>query len=405
MEDFNGMEELGKPKMVVLAGPNGSGKSTVTRGLRQSEEFPHNYINADDITKTLEAPVADRATRDRYAAIIEPNMPDLPWYAQIAKLEKRLTQEEVGGYLAGGVERTDLRNAFGAILADDQRKQALAGHGDFAFETVMSTQGKLAMFDEARNKGYDVDMVFVTTESSLINRQRVLNRVQEGGHAVEPEKIVERYNRAMGMLPAALGMVDTASVYDNSYSHPVLVATKQNGVITFPELQAPKYEHDPTKPGSRDLAEWSHKEEWDSQLRDMSQWVKEKIQAPVEARQASMDSLKDTHKNIEHASIEDKSATHGRIVLINDVHVLQYDREREKFVVHDRSLLTPGVIPALESARDSGKDVNIAYEYGPDSKLVDQNKALHQTPELTQASLDKYMFDPSSREEPKPRHI
>lgn len=387
MEEFDGQEQHGRPRMLVLAGPNGSGKSTVTRGLEKSGQMPENYINADDIAKALDKPIADGATRDRYAAVIAPGLPELPWYAQVWNMGAKLTPETISSRLEQGEGNVNLRNGYAAILAEDQRKESLRGGGDFAFETVMSTQGKLAMFDEAHGKGYDVDMVFVTTESSLINKQRVLNRVQEGGHAVDPDKIVERYNRAMGMLPAALERVDTASVFDNSHEKPVLIARKENGHIVFPEVNMAN--------GEQQAA-----------VREFQTGIREKI----EARQHDFESLtgqyaERTGKPIERTSVEQGAETYGRVVAITDHHVLQYDRENEKFVAHDRTLMTPGVIPNLQHAMDESRDVMVHYAYGGDSKLVDQNKALHHTPDLTQASLDKYMFDPSSREEPKPRHM
>ncbi len=404
MEDFNGLEQADKPKMVVLAGPNGSGKSTVTKGLREAPEFPGNYINADDVAVTLRQPDNDAESRQHKAAIIEPNMPDLPWYAQIAKFEKRLTQDEIAGYLENGVERTDLRNAFAAILADDKRKESLRGGEDFAFETVMSTQGKLAMFDEARNKGYDVEMVFVTTESAEINKQRVLNRVQQGGHNVDPDKIVERYNRAMTMLPAALEMVDSAEVYDNTFSKPMLVARKRDGVVEFPELEAPALVGPRGPVGSQDLDAWLDKEEQAAQLHEVNEWVRTTIREPVEARQKSFADIQEKFPGAQRASIEQGSEVYGRVLAINDVHVLQHDRDNNRYVVHDRSTLSPGLVAKLETAMHDAKDVTVAYNYGSDSKLVDQSKTLDKTI-MGRHELDQYLFDPGSREEPKPKQM
>lgn len=392
------MEPFDKPKMVVLAGPNGSGKSTVTEGLRRAPEFPANYINADDVAVTLRQPDPDPVSRQRKAEIIEPNMPDLPWYAQIVKLEKRLTQGEIADYMENGVQRTDLRNAFAAILADDKRKEALNDGGDFAFETVMSTQGKLAMFDEARKKGFEVDMTFVTTESSEINKQRVLNRVQGGGHGVDPDKIVERYDRAMAMLPAALQMVDTANVYDNTFSKPMLVARKlADGTIEFPE---PKLPVSSDHIGSIDMDKWVDNE----QLREVKDWVRTNIQEPVEARTRSFDDIKDKFPGVQRASIEHGSEVYGRVLMINDVHVLQHDRDNNRYVVHDRSTLSRGLETKLEAAMHDGKDVTIAYNYGPDSKLVDQSKTLDKTL-IGKHELDQYMSDPLMRDEPRPRQM
>lgn len=402
MEDFPQQQQAQDraPRMTILAGPNGSGKSTVTAGLMQDPEFPaQRYVNADDIARTLERPIADPDTRRAYAQTIAPNMPELPALGKIWYMGSRMSEGQIETELERGVSNTQMRNAFAAILADDQRKQYVAADNkaDFAFETVMSTQGKLALFDEAKKNGFQVDMVFVTTEDAAINQQRVLNRVAQGGHGVDPDKIAERYHRAMDMLPAALQMVDTASVYDNSHHGPVLIARKQDGQIEFPEIQKPQVADQATQ------AKWDR--DWDQAregLLGLQVSLREKVQALQQDAQELRDHPSRQGKAFEQASIQQGSENIGRVVDITQRHVLQYDYEDQRFVLHDRSLLTPGAIPKLQEAMQSGTEVNLTYQYGPDSKLVDQGRTLNQTPIMGQRELDQYMFDPSSRESPKP---
>ena len=49
------------PMMVVFAGPNGSGKSTINREFLNNPNsgFKGEYINADDIAKSLERDIPD----------------------------------------------------------------------------------------------------------------------------------------------------------------------------------------------------------------------------------------------------------------------------------------------------------------------------------------------------------
>lgn len=405
MEDFpqhvNGDQAQARaPRMTILAGPNGSGKSTVTRGLEQDPEFPAaRYVNADEIAKILENPVADADTRRAYAQTIAPNMPELPMMGKIWYGGARMSEGQIERELERGVSNTQMRNAFAAILADDQRQQYVNApqKADFAFETVMSTQGKLALFDDARHKGFQVDMVFVTTENAAINQQRVLNRVQQGGHGVDPDKIAERYQRAMDMLPAALQRVDTASVYDNSHHGPVLIAKKEDGQIVFPEIQKPQVDNPVTQ------GKWDR--DWD-QVRESLVEMQGKLRDNVRALEQDAQDLRE-HPNrqgkaFEQAGIQQGSETIGRVVDITQRHVLQYDYEDQRFVLHDRSLLTPGAMPKLQEAMQSGTEVNLTYQYGPDSKLANQGRTLEQTPMMGQRELDQYLFDPNTRESPKP---
>lgn len=323
----------GDKRMVVFAGPNGSGKSTVTGALMEEPGFPANYINADEIQKKL----------------------DPQAYPQLAQ-----------------------RELLAANMAKEQRQAAVNGDASFAFETVMSTPVHLATFDQAREKGFKVDMVFVTTEDSRINLQRVDNRVQQGGHGVAPEKIVERYDRAMNMLPIALEKADTAKVYDNSHvirkvnelgevsfepAPPFLVAEKKDGKVVFPALEKP---------------DWMPQRDFD----DMQAWVDKTIREPVQARERSLEAIHTAqHRtnpdaSVSIADIQEGRATSGRIIGIDDVHVLQHSRADGNYVAHDRALISPGMLPALEKARDEGRDVNVVYQYDGGGKLMDQTQTL-----------------------------
>jgi predicted ABC-type ATPase len=167
----------------VFAGPNGSGKTTTRDSFLK--DFKGVYINADDIAASL---------KDQY-----------PDYEQ--------------------------RNLLAANMAEEKRKQCLATGQSFAFETVMSTAEKVALMSEARERGFKIALVFVTTRSADINVSRVHDRVAKNGHPVEESKIRSRYDSAMSLLPSALDQADKAFVFDNSAMSaarptPALVATK-----------------------------------------------------------------------------------------------------------------------------------------------------------------------------------
>ena len=293
------------PTMVVLAGPNGSGKSTITRELRESEHFPKNYINADDIAVTL---------KERY--------PD-----------------------------ENLRNLHAANMAEDQRKAAVNGDKPFAFETVMSTPGKLALFDEAHTKGFGVDLVFVTTESAQINKVRVENRAALGGHSVDGAKIVERYERAMGLLPAAVEKADTAHIYDNTGKKPMLVAEKHpDGHMSYP------------------LGEQT------------PAWVVERLQKPLEQREKSRAELAAMAEQVKPGSSSmmvdadiGRGLTYkGLVAKTTDSHVMQFVPGHEsghaKLVVHDRSVAPTGDYASLSRPEHRGTQVEIGYAFGADGK-------------------------------------
>jgi predicted ABC-type ATPase len=148
-----------RPVALVFAGPNGSGKSTVTAGV----PIIGAYVNADDIKKQL------------------------------------------------GVSDMDA-----AKLAEAQRRALLENDADFTFETVLSTDRNLLLLKEASKRGYDVQCLYVLTRNPEINVARVKRRVLGGGHSVPKEKIKERYQQALALLPELVKICDFLAVYDNS---------------------------------------------------------------------------------------------------------------------------------------------------------------------------------------------
>lgn len=281
------------PRMIVLAGPNGSGKSTVTGGLMQAPEFPALYINADDISRTELGHIRDESAR----------------------------------------------NLEAANLAEARRRSAIENGHAFAFETVLSTPGKLALFDEARANNFSVELIFVTTSDPSINRERVSLRVAKGGHYVDPEKIGERYERAMRLLPSAVSKADYAEVFDNSSSDgpPVLVALKVGEHLDYDD--------------------------------NGLSWVRMRMVEPFAARSASRDKLcAALDQRVPGATVTDATIAFGQqyygvVEGVTDHHVLQAT-EGKGFVMHDRALC-----PATQTFI-IGQASTISYAFGPDGKHV-----------------------------------
>lgn len=173
-------------RAIVFAGPNGSGKSTITTAMIATPAlFNCECIHADYIARSLEK--------------------DIPDYTQ--------------------------RNIEAANIAGERRLAAFKEHRAVVFETVMSTPEKFALTTHAKAQGYKVTLVFVTTDDPEKNVQRVINRVSQGGHRVEPDAIRDRYAKTMGLLSAALDHADYARIDDNSSIIPMVVAVKQGAQL------------------------------------------------------------------------------------------------------------------------------------------------------------------------------
>jgi len=166
--------------LTVFAGPNGSGKSTLVKAENRIF-IPDLYINADDIKQ-------------------QRNISDLD----------------------------------AAILAEKLRNQALDLEISFSFETVLSTRRNLELMQRARNKSYHINVIYVITQNSTINIERVKDRVLLGGHSVPEEKIVTRYRRCIELLPEVVNVAHIMVLYNNSFSSPKLLLRKHND--TFIEI-------------------------------------------------------------------------------------------------------------------------------------------------------------------------
>jgi predicted ABC-type ATPase len=166
-----------------FAGPNGSGKSSIFKNVVESNQINCEYVNPDVI-----------ATMEPFSSIDD--------YTERNKLAGEYARELRAKYVTEGKS--------------------------FAFETVLSHPSHLDFLKNAKEQGYEIVLVYVTTQDPSINIERVGTRVSQGGHDVDKNKIVERYKRSSQLLPSAIEIADKAFVFDNTIKH-TLSIVKVNG--------------------------------------------------------------------------------------------------------------------------------------------------------------------------------
>jgi predicted ABC-type ATPase len=135
------------------------------------------------------------------------------------------------GFSSNGLnfQTVAMNSYFASVLSDFIRNKLLEVQLSFTFETVMSSDDKIAFMLKARESGYRTYLYFVATEDPDININRVRNRVAAGGHPVPTEKIVQRYGRCLNLLPAAIAASNRAYIFDNSGADLVLLAEVTDG--------------------------------------------------------------------------------------------------------------------------------------------------------------------------------
>jgi predicted ABC-type ATPase len=200
----------------MFAGPNGSGKSTLKEALN-----PHwlgIYLNADDIKKALrEQPhsldlsvYGIESTEDELISFFQ-NSQLLEIAGLLDSIQHLRLKEGIVTF--GPIE---VNSYHAAVLADFVRQKLLAACATFSFETVMSGPDKIDLLCKTRRSGYRTYLYFVATEDPTINIARVALRVQLGGHDVPDKKVIERYERSLAKLLAAIRCTDRAYIFDNT---------------------------------------------------------------------------------------------------------------------------------------------------------------------------------------------
>lgn len=97
----------------------------------------------------------------------------------------------------------------------------------FAFETTLSAKSYKNFVLKAQSKGYKVILLFYWLQSVELAKERVKQRVLEGGHNIENEVIERRYfNGIKNLFNIFLPIVDEAFVFDNSDKVYKLIAEK-----------------------------------------------------------------------------------------------------------------------------------------------------------------------------------
>lgn len=183
-------------ELVLVAGPNGSGKTTIAEAYIQPRFPLWPKLNADRLLLSLEQ--AKVLTTDTDPTI------------QAAKM-------------------VDTTAMCLAMLREP-----------FVLETVLSSAKYKPLIPAARHAGLILRLVYVTTETSDINVERVRQRVLAGGHDVPEDKIHARWQRSMDNLEWFAARADRVVVVDNSGPNLVVLALRHlGGVLELHERAHP----------------------------------------------------------------------------------------------------------------------------------------------------------------------
>jgi len=177
---------MAQPKYIIIAGINGAGKSTLYQTHTNIFE-KSKRINADEILKKN-----------------------------------------------GGDWRNQTDN-FKAMREEiRQIHEAFENKISIHVETTLSGTGKaqLNFIEEAKAKGYEITLHYVTLDSSEKAIERVNQRVSLGGHGIPEEVIKKPYTQSFKNLPKVSYKSDNVFIYDNSNDF-ANVYGREHGVIRY----------------------------------------------------------------------------------------------------------------------------------------------------------------------------
>ena len=174
------------PRVVVFAGPNGAGKTTYAESILSALGVA-TFVNADYIARGLSGRNANAAAM-----------------------------------------------AAGRVML--HRLHELAGaRADFAFETTLASRSFAPFLQRLKAQGYRVSIFYFALRSAGLALRRVRMRVKLGGHDVERDTVLRRYQRSLWNFFALYqALADEWSMFDNSLDGSArLVAAYHGGQLTI----------------------------------------------------------------------------------------------------------------------------------------------------------------------------
>lgn len=150
---------------IIYAGVNGAGKSTLYHS-RLHDEMPR--INTDEMVRQMGS-----------------------WTDAALQMK------------AGAIAVKRIKEYFENDISFNQ-ETTLCGH------SIMNN------IQKAKDLGYNVEMYYVGVSDSQLAKDRVAERVEQGGHGIPEDVIEKRYSTSLENLVKAIPLCDKIVVYDNS---------------------------------------------------------------------------------------------------------------------------------------------------------------------------------------------
>lgn len=177
-------------RYVLIAGVNGAGKTTLYQTLQSLQDMPR--INTDEILR------------------------------------------EFGDWR----NTTDVMTA--GRIAVKRIRQYFEEGKSFHQETTLCGRSILKNVERAKSRGYVIEMHYIGVDNVDIAKERVAERVRQGGHGIPEKDIERRYTASFQNVEQVLPACSLAVFYDNTVEFQ-RVAVYQNGRFVRISDKAPEW--------------------------------------------------------------------------------------------------------------------------------------------------------------------
>ncbi len=165
--------------LYIIAGCNGAGKTTASFTILPDILDCKEFVNADEIAKGLSPFQPEKVAFEAGRIMLH-------------RIDELLYQKE-----------------------------------NFAFETTLSTKSYKNKVLAAKNKNYNVTLLFFWLKNPELAKERVKTRVLEGGHNIPEDVIERRYARGIiNLFEIYIPISDQVLIFDNSEGQHQLLAEK-----------------------------------------------------------------------------------------------------------------------------------------------------------------------------------
>ncbi|MEK6782855.1 MAG: zeta toxin family protein [Bacteroidota bacterium] len=135
------------------------------------------------------------------------------------------------------VER-GVREYVGELFLE-RKQEAIKNTLNFSFETNYHDQEVHKTVQDFKSAGYFTELVFMFLRNTGQAIQRVKDRVARGGHSVDEETIIDRFDRGLQLLDSTFQTYDLISLYlsdENQMTAINYIEPPNNNVVEFQAL-------------------------------------------------------------------------------------------------------------------------------------------------------------------------